>query len=482
MGLRVYNTYSRKLEEFVPIRAGQVGFYVCGPTVYDYFHIGNARCFVMFDIIRKYLEFKGYAVTFVENITDIDDKIIKKARELGIPPATVAERFAVAFMEDSERLRIKAPSVHPRATEHIEDMVGIIEMLIKRGYAYEADGDVFFEVEKFADYGRLSGKNIETLRSGERVEVDKRKRNPLDFVLWKTAKPGEPTWNSPWGAGRPGWHIECSAMSMKYLGEEFDIHAGAEDLIFPHHENEIAQSACSTGKRFARYWLHLGFLNINREKMSKSLGNFLNARDVLKQYRPEALRLFYAQKHYRSLIDFSEDALEQSEKAVDRLYRGYRRLRDFLEKAGENGVERAGDNTGGEQGSVAVIREEIISAMDNDFDTPAAVAKIFDLFRITNAELDAIEKNATGLTAEKEMFLREALQVAGEADEFLGIIPESDKVNQSDVADIIGLLIDIRGQLRKRKIFDLADYIRTRLEEVGFVLEDAPTGTTWRRK
>ena len=478
MGLQVFNTFTRKLEEFLPIRPGEVGFYVCGPTVYDFFHIGNARCFVVFDVIRKYLEYKGFKVTFVENITDIDDKIIRKAHELNISAGELAERFALAFLEDSKKLRIKPPSIHPRATEHIGEMVRMIGVLVEGGHAYETDGDVFFAVDTFADYGRLSGKDIDALRSGERVEVDKRKRNPLDFVLWKKAKPGEPTWESPWGAGRPGWHIECSAMSMKYLGEEFDIHAGAEDLIFPHHENEIAQSRCSTGKRFVRYWLHLGFLNINHEKMSKSLGNFLNAREVLKRYRPEVLRLFYLQKHYRSLIDFSDDALLQSEKAVDRLYRGYKRLKEYLEKNDSPGQTVPAK----EANPVSVFREAMIAAMDNDFDTPGAVATIFDLLRWSNAELDTIEKRGGAGDEKERAQFREALQLVNEADGFLGIIPANDKETKSDISDIIELLIDIRSQLRKRKVFDLADDLRKGLEAIGYALEDTPKGTVWRNK
>ena len=317
--LKIYNTLTRKKEEFIPLNPPEVTFYSCGPTVYDYFHIGNARSFVMSDIVRRYLIYAGYKVKFAMNLTDIDDKIINKANALGIDSKEVAKRFSDAFFEDIDKLGLLRADINPRATEHIPEIIGMIEKLIENGKAYEVNGDVFYEISKFEGYGKLSGKNIDDLESGARVEVNEVKRSPLDFALWKSAKPGEPWWESPWGKGRPGWHIECSAMSCKHLGETFDIHAGGSDLIFPHHENEIAQSEGATGKPFAKYWMHYGFLNIDNEKMSKSLGNVFNLRDMVKKYKPETLRFFYAQTHYASPLNFTAEALESADRGLEKL-------------------------------------------------------------------------------------------------------------------------------------------------------------------
>ena len=319
MALRVYNTHNRKKEDFVPLQDNKVNFYACGPTVYDYFHIGNARPLIMFDIFRRYLEYRGYEVNYIVNITDVDDKIINRAREEKVNFKVIARRYTDAFFDGSEKLGVRPATVHPRATDNIDGMLSLISRLIEKGHAYVIDGEVYFDISTFPGYGKLSGRDIEQLQAGARVEVDERKHSPLDFVLWKAAKPDEPSWDSPWAAGRPGWHIECSVMSMAYGAETLDIHAGGQDLIFPHHENEVAQSECANGKPFAKYWLHNGFLDIEGEKMSKSLGNFLTVNDILKKYDPMSIRMFFLLKHYRSPIDFSEERIMEAQAALDRL-------------------------------------------------------------------------------------------------------------------------------------------------------------------
>ena len=316
--LSIYNTLTRKKEEFVPINPHEVKMYVCGPTVYDYFHIGNARSFIMADILRRYLEYKGYNVKYIMNLTDIDDRIIKKSIEEKIDAKLVAEKYTKAFFEDIEKLKVRRADVYPKATEHVHEIVNFIEQLEQNGFAYNVDGNVFYDVSKFKEYGKLSGKKLDELESGARVDVNEEKKNPLDFALWKKAKEGEPFWESPWGNGRPGWHIECSAMSCKHLGETFDIHAGGNDLIFPHHENEIAQSEAANRKKFVNYWIHFGFLNINNEKMSKSLGNFFTARDVLKLYSAESIRLLFGQTHYRGPLEFSDELLDSAKKGLEK--------------------------------------------------------------------------------------------------------------------------------------------------------------------
>ncbi|HUT62751.1 MAG TPA: cysteine--tRNA ligase, partial [Anaerolineae bacterium] len=315
MALKVYNTLSRKKENFVPLHGNRVHFYACGPTVYDYFHVGNARPLIMFDVFRRYLEYRGYEVTYIVNITDIDDKIIRRAQEEGVDFKSISRKYTDAFFDGCEQLGIRPATVHPRATEFTDDMLDLIRRLLKIGNAYEVDGDVYFDIASFPGYGKLSGRDIAHMQAGARVEVDERKKNPPDFALWKAAKPGEPSWDSPWGPGRPGWHIECSVMAMKFAGDTLDIHAGGQDLIFPHHENEIAQSEAATGKPFARYWLHNGFLDIEGEKMSKSLGNILTVRDILKNHNPAAIRVFFLLKHYRSPIDFSEEHIREAQAA-----------------------------------------------------------------------------------------------------------------------------------------------------------------------
>jgi len=318
--MRLYNTLTRKKEEFVPLHKGEVRMYSCGPTVYNYFHIGNARPFIVFDTLRRYFEYKGYRVIFVQNFTDIDDKMINRAKEEGVTVKELGDRFIEEYFKDADNLGIKRATVHPRATEHVQDIIEFIKRLEEKGLAYEVEGDVYFDTSAFPDYGKLSGQNMEELEAGARIDVDEKKRNPMDFALWKAKKPGEPAWDSPWGPGRPGWHIECSVMAIKYLGETIDIHSGGQDLTFPHHENEIAQSEGATGKPFARYWLHNGYINVNNQKMSKSLGNFFTVRDIQKEFDLEVVRLFMLSAHYRSPVNFSRELLEQAQSALDRLY------------------------------------------------------------------------------------------------------------------------------------------------------------------
>jgi cysteinyl-tRNA synthetase len=404
--LSVYNTLSKKKERFKPINPPDVRMYMCGPTVYDYFHIGNARSWVSADIVRKYLEYKGYKVTFAMNITDVDDKIIKKANDENENIDVVSEKYIDAFLEDLIKLGIKEADVYPKATEHMDDILQMIESLEEKDYAYNIDGNVFYDVSKFENYGRLSGKKIEELETGARVEVNEEKKSPLDFSLWKKAKDGEPYWDSKWGKGRPGWHIECSAMSCKHLGVSFDIHAGGNDLIFPHHENEIAQSVASNEKPFVKYWLHFGFLNIEDEKMSKSLGNFFTARDVLNKYSVEAVRLFFAQAYYRGPLNFSDELLAAAEKGLDK-------FKNFVESIN---VELTKNTTEGTTPDLDVksYEDKFINTMNDDFNTAQAVAVIFDFVKEVNRTIAENEKiNTTFYNSVKAFLERTAVGVLG---------------------------------------------------------------------
>lgn len=471
MALYIYNTLTKRKEEFIPVKEGEVSFYLCGPTVYDYFHIGNARAWVVFDVIRRYLEYHGYIVKFIVNLTDVDDKIINRARELGIHTQEVAERFSEAFFEDCKKLKIKEATYNPKATEHIKEMLDLIKILIEKGYAYELDGDVYFEVNKYSDYGRLSGKKIDELISGYRVEVDERKRNPLDFALWKKAKEGEIFWESPWGKGRPGWHIECSAMSMKYLGKSFDIHAGAEDLIFPHHENEIAQSKCSTESDFAHYWIHIGFLKIGQEKMSKSLGNIWTAREILDEFSPESVRLFFLQKHYKSPIEFSKNTLADAEIAIQRLKRCYFSLKEILEN-----YEFKEDISNNNNKINSDFKIPILNGMNDDFNSAVAVAKIFDLVKFVN------EKTESGNFSDDDIYLlKEAKNLFDEINTFFDIIPIK-FIKLERTKQLIDLLLEVRNELRKKREYELADKIREELEKLGYIIEDGIYGTKWMEK
>lgn len=455
--IQIHNTITRQKEDLVPITPGELGMYVCGVTVYDFCHIGHARTFVSFDMIVRYLRYRGFKVKYVRNITDIDDKIIKRANEKGVSAKELAEEFITKMYEDFDRLNIARPDVEPRATDHIPEIIALVERLIKKGFAYVAgNGDVMFAIDAFKNYGRLSGQKLEELEAGSRVEVEKTKRNPFDFVLWKMAKEGEPFWESPWGNGRPGWHIECSAMNSKVLGQHFDIHGGGSDLIFPHHENEIAQSCCAFDTKYVNYWLHSGMVMINDEKMSKSLGNFFTIRDVLKQYDAETVRYFLISAQYRSPLNYSQDNLDNARASLARLYTA---LRDV----------KAGPACGGEE-----YVERFTKFMDDDFNTPGALSVLFDLAKAVN----------TSSGTEAEGLAGRLLELAG----VLGLLtqdPVKFLQGQSDGADddvaLIESLIEERRTARANKDFAAADAARNKLTEMGVVLEDGPNGTTWRR-
>lgn len=455
--IQIHNTITRQKEDLVPITPGELGMYVCGVTVYDFCHIGHARTFVSFDMIVRYLRYRGFKVKYVRNITDIDDKIIKRANEKGVSAKELSEEFITKMYEDFDRLNIARPDVEPRATDNIPEIIALVERLIKKGFAYVAgNGDVMFAIDAFKNYGRLSGQKLEELEAGSRVEVEKTKRNPFDFVLWKMAKEGEPFWESPWGNGRPGWHIECSAMNSKVLGQHFDIHGGGSDLIFPHHENEIAQSCCAFDTKYVNYWLHSGMVMINDEKMSKSLGNFFTIRDVLKQYDAETVRYFLISAQYRSPLNYSQDNLDNARASLARLYTA---LRDV----------KAGPASGGEE---YVVR--FTKFMDDDFNTPGALSVLFDLAKAVN----------TSSGTEAEGLAGRLLELAG----VLGLLtqdPVKFLQGQSDGADddvaLIESLIEERRAARANKDFAAADAARNKLTEMGVVLEDGPNGTTWRR-
>ena len=439
--MQVFDTLTKRKEEFIPLNPPIVTMYMCGPTVYDYFHIGNARSFIMSDVIRRYLEYKNFDVKFVMNLTDVEDKIIKKANEQNTSAQSVSEFYANAFFEDINKLRIKKANEYPKATAHIEDMIELIKELEQKGIAYNIDGDVYYDITKFNEYGKLSGKKIDELEAGSRVEVSELKRNPLDFALWKKAKEGEPSWDSPWGKGRPGWHIECSAMSTKHLGDTIDIHAGGNDLIFPHHENEIAQSEGAKGKQFVRYWIHFGFLNIQNEKMSKSLGNFFTARDILKLYSVDAIRFFFCQTHYRGPLNFSEELLEASEKGVEKIKNFLLRINEEIDNVNSNETVNPFD--------INKYVIEFENSMDDDFNTPKALAVIFELIKDVNKLLDNNHLNKQSILEIKE-FLKKSL------DDVFGIISfEEMKANVKSIEnDLIKLILDLRDELKKEKNYN----------------------------
>jgi cysteinyl-tRNA synthetase len=465
----IYNTLTKRKEEFIPISANVIKMYVCGPTVYGYFHIGNARTFIMADMIRRYLEYKGYNVEYIMNLTDIDDKIINKANDEKKDSTEIAAAYSKAFFEDIERLKIKKATHYPRATQNINEIIGMIKRLEDKGFAYNVDGDVFYDVRKFSEYGKLSGKKLDELEVGSRIAVNEIKRDPLDFSLWKKAKEEEPSWDSPWGKGRPGWHIECSAMSCKFLGETFDIHAGANDLIFPHHENEIAQSEAANGKKFVNYWLHFGFLNFNNEKMSKSLGNFFTARDILKQYSTESIRLLFAQTHYAGPLNFSEDLLSAASKGVDKLINASLVLE---EKINSN---NSGENPGNL--NFEEYENRFQKAMDDDFNTPQAVAVIFDFVKDFNTNIsEKSDLNKEFFKTAKNFLKKTAQNVLGILD-FNRLSTES---NGSLEKDLIELLIEIRVNAKKDKNYNLADTIRDKLNELGVTLQDSKEKTTYK--
>lgn len=467
--LILYNTLTKKKEEFKPLNPPNVNFYICGPTVYDYFHIGNARSFIISDMLRRYLLYKGYKVKFVMNITDIDDRIIKKSIDEKISFNEVASKYTKAFLEDISALKLKPADVNPKASEHIGEIINLIKTLEEKGIAYNVDGDVFYDVSKFEGYGKLSGKNLEQLESGARVEINQTKKNPLDFALWKKAKPGEPLWESPWGKGRPGWHIECSAMSCKHLGESFDIHAGGNDLIFPHHENEIAQSEGATGKPFVKYWLHFGFLNINEEKMSKSLGNFLTARDILKNYSAEAIRLFFAQAYYRGPLNFSDELLQAAQKGVEKFVNLAQKINDELNKDNSEGVYPEID--------IKKYLDEFETVMDDDFNSAQGVAVIFDFAKEVNRIIASDQKIKKDFFVDVKNFLTKTTV------DVLGIMNFDLTVKGGGELEdaLIKFLIELRNDAKKEKNFLLADKIRDRMKEIGVVLQDSKEGTAFKR-
>ncbi len=463
--MKFYNTLTGKKEEFIPLEPGKVKMYACGPTVYDYFHIGNARTFIIFDALRRYLKYRGYDVTFVQNFTDVDDKIINRAREEGVPPGEISEKFIQIYFEDSETLGIERADIYPKVTENIDEIIEFIEELIDKGYAYESEGDVYFDVSKFEDYGKLSKQNLEELQLGARVEISEQKRNPLDFALWKAAKPNELNWESPWGAGRPGWHIECSAMANRYLGETIDIHGGGGDLIFPHHENEIAQSEARSGKPFANYWLHVGYLNIDNKKMSKSLGNFFTPREIAKEFDLENFRFLILSAHYRSPINFSRELLESAKNGLDRLYTGKNNLEYLIENADDK------DPTVDEEKwleNLKLYKDRFNEAVDDDFNTADGIAVIFDLVREINTNMD--EKTV-------KQTLQEAYNLFIELTSVLGLLSKKEGILEKDIEK----LIEKRQKARKEKNFELSDKIRDDLKEKGIILEDTPQGVKWRR-
>ena len=491
MSLKIYNSLTKKKEEFTPLEEGKVKMYVCGVTVYDRGHVGHARAAVVFDVIFRFLRYRNYEVTYVRNYTDVDDKIIRRANQEGVSCPEIAERYIREYEEDMQALRVERPTHEPRATENIPQIIALVQKLLDKGFAYPVDGDVYFSVEKFPSYGRLSGRDLEEMRAGARVEVDERKNNPLDFALWKSSKPGEPQWDSPWGKGRPGWHIECSAMSQRYLGESFDIHGGGKDLIFPHHENEIAQSEAATGKPFVRFWVHNGFVNIEHEKMSKSLGNILAIRDLLREYHPEALRLFLLSNHYRSPVDFSFQNMTEARANLDRFYSLLQGVEEFLAGRKEaipltpktlRGVAKEVYE------KVYTVKENFLEAMEDDFNTALALGHIHDLTRVLNRVLGdkGFRKDpaAAALLDEGRSRLLESGKILGlfqqSATEFFNSqrqrYLQAKGLQETEIQD----LVRRRETARKEKDWVRADEIRAQAASLGIVLEDGPTGTTWR--
>ena len=464
--MKIFNTMTRRKDDFIPLSEGKVGIYVCGSTVYDFIHIGNARPMVVFDTLRRYFEYLGYEVTYIQNFTDIDDKMIKRANESGITVKQLGDRFINEFYTDANGLGIMPASVNPRATEHIQEIINIISTLEEKGFAYNVDGDVYFDTQKFSSYGRLCGQNLDDLNMGARIDVNNVKKNPMDFALWKSKKEGEPYWKSPWGEGRPGWHIECSAMSMKYLGPTFDIHAGGLDLIFPHHENEIAQSECCTGKQFARYWMHNGYIQINGEKMSKSLGNFITVRQVSEKYDLEVLRMFLLQVQYRNPINYTDDAILATKNALDRLYNLKFRLEQIISAKKDD----ASENDPEWQSALDKYRTAFIAKMDDDLNTADALSVIFDLVREINTSINDDFSSAKA---------KAALNMLTELTGVLGLLKR--RTNDTSIDSEIEELIAQRQAARKNKNWAEADRIRDLLKSKGIILEDTKDGVHWKK-
>ena len=465
--MKIYNTMTRKKEELVPLHEGELRMYACGPTVYNYIHIGNARPLIIFDTLRRYMEYRGMKVTFVQNFTDVDDKMINRAKEENTTVKELGERFIAEYFNDAQALGVRAATIHPKATENIDAIIDIIKKLEENDYAYNIDGNVYFAAKKFAGYGKLSKQPLEDLEAGARIEIGEEKRDPMDFALWKKQKEeSEPAWESPWGLGRPGWHIECSAMVNKFLGETIDIHAGGQDLIFPHHENEIAQSECANGKPFANYWMHNGYINIDNRKMSKSLGNFFTVRDVREKFDGEIIRFFMLSAHYRSPVNFSDELLESSKSAVERVYTCI----DNLEFLQNNAEDR--ELTDGEKELSAKLdsfREKFIAAMDDDLNTADAIAAIFDVVYAANTELSQDGKNAKNIVEKTLGLIRELGDV-------LGLFQKSAaKSLDAEIEE----LIEKRNKARVEKNWAEADAIRDKLKEMNIVLKDTPMGVKW---
>ena len=492
--VKLYNTMSGKLEEFKTVEEGKVKMYVCGPTVYNYIHIGNARPIIFFDTVRRYLEYKGYHVTYVSNFTDVDDKIIKKANEEGVTIDEIVKKYISAFQEDTAKLNLKEEGmIRPKATENIGEMIKIIKDLEKKGFAYAVDGDVYFEVEKYSDYAALSHHNVEDLKSGARIDIDERKKSPLDFALWKSAKEGEPFWNSPWGKGRPGWHIECSAMSKKYLGDSFDIHGGGQDLIFPHHENEIAQSKCSHGGEYGRYWMHNGYLNIRGEKMSKSLGNFTLLRDILKEYEGKIIRFFMLSSHYRKPIDFSDEELTMAKTAIERIENTLMRAEEVLKRVGLDLSENLDE-------FVRVLEQSKLKfqeGMDDDFNSAIGVGAVFELVKEINKFIDTTQNSKKGLQVlgnavefiklviidilGVELTLKESIMhLETELREFCTELKGDS--SSADAETLLEELLDFRLKVKGEKNYQQADEIRTKLLNLGIEIKDGKDKTSWTLK
>lgn len=459
--MKIYNTLTRKKEEFVPITPGKVKMYSCGPTVYNYFHIGNARPFIIFDTLRRYLEYIGYDVTFVQNFTDIDDKMIKNANEQGITVKELADKFIAEYFKDAKGLGIKEATIHPKATENMDAIINTVNTLVDKGYAYESNGDVYFETKKFSEYGKLSKQPLEDLEAGARIDVTDVKRNPTDFALWKAKKEGEPAWESPWGEGRPGWHIECSAMVNKFLGETIDIHSGGQDLIFPHHENEIAQSECANGKPFARYWMHNGYINVDNEKMSKSKGNFFTVRDVAKKYDYEVIRFFMLSAHYRSVINFADELLAQSKSGLDRLYNCLYNLEFLTEKSKKRPLTPEEETAKTE---ILSFKDKFCAAMDDDLNTADAIAALFDLVKYLNS-------------ANKEAWPKELYDVSiGLMRELGGVLGIFHRQQEDTISERAKELIEQRKEARAQKDWAKADEIRDELLSLGIEVADTRQG------
>ncbi|WP_407377944.1 cysteine--tRNA ligase [Megamonas funiformis] len=473
--LKVYNTLTKQKEEFKPLKEGQVSIYVCGVTPYNHPHIGNARPFVTWDVIKRYFTHLGYKVKHIQNFTDVDDKIIRTANQEGVKWSDISTRYINSYFEVMDKLHVKHADTYPKVSQTIPEIIDMISVLIDKGYAYELNGDVYFSVEKFKGYGKLSGRKLKDMMAGARIEVNESKHNPMDFALWKAAKPGEPFWESPWGNGRPGWHIECSTMSLKYLGKTFDFHGGGSDLIFPHHENEIAQSQayCGDDHSFARYWLHNGFITINQEKMSKSLGNFFTVKEILDKYPAEVLRFFIVSTHYRSPLDFSDARLDEAATSLNR-----------LKNALDNLKELAKNTTDAESGEELIAKakqckQNFFEAMDDDFNTALAIANMFDLSKEINIYYNEV---TSGKVACSKVAVDTALDVFSEMADIIGILEEDDNSADDGLVDnLMNLIIDIRQNARKNKDWATADKIRDELKNIGITLEDSPTGVRWKK-